>query len=86
MFSRSDCFDEEARLKRCGEEFKIKLDELNHLTTEELNNHLNAAIENCIAGIRYFRVQADGPQIKEISLKNPLVSRYSTLLLYLFLI
>ncbi|KAL6433430.1 hypothetical protein ACFW04_006521 [Cataglyphis niger] len=75
---RADCFDEETRLKRCSEDLKNKLQELNEAISNNVQNHLNAAIENVIAGIRYFRVQCDGPRIKEISKKNPLVPRYFT--------
>ncbi|XP_011865621.1 PREDICTED: glycogen debranching enzyme isoform X2 [Vollenhovia emeryi] len=75
---RADCFDEETRLKRCAEDLKKKLQELNEVITNEVQNHLNAAVENSIAGMRYFRVQSDGPRITEISEKNPLVSRYFT--------
>lgn len=73
---RLDCFDEETRLKRCGEDFKNKLDALNQTVVAKINEHLTAAVENIIAGIRYFRVQADGPRIKEVSVKNPLTPRY----------
>ncbi|XP_077266299.1 glycogen debranching enzyme-like isoform X3 [Temnothorax americanus] len=75
---RADCFDEETRLRRCAEDLKIKLQELNEVITNDVRNHLNAAIENSISGIRYHRVESDGPRIKEISEKNPLVSRYFT--------
>lgn len=72
---RTDCFDEETRLKRCSEDLKNKLQQLNDSVINEIQNHLNAAIENSIAGIRYFRVQQDGPRLKEISERNPLVPR-----------
>lgn len=75
ILRRADCFDEEARLKRCAEDLKNKLQELNEAITNDVQNHLNAAVENSIAGIRYFRVQSDGPRIKEINKKNPLVPR-----------
>ncbi|KRT82522.1 hypothetical protein AMK59_4835 [Oryctes borbonicus] len=75
---RQDCFDEESRLKRCSEDFKNKLEELNQIVTNKLQNHLDAAVDNLMAGIRYFRVQQDGPRIKEVSLKNPIVFRYFT--------
>nr|XP_012233838.1 PREDICTED: glycogen debranching enzyme isoform X2 [Linepithema humile] len=75
---RADCFDEETRLKRCAEDLKNKLQELNEAITNDVQNHLNAAVENSIAGIRYFRVQSDGPRIKDVSEKNPLVPRYFT--------
>ncbi|XP_025994344.2 glycogen debranching enzyme isoform X2 [Solenopsis invicta] len=75
---RADCFDEETRLKRCAEDLKNKLQELNEVIINDVQNHLNAAVENSIAGIRYFRVQSDGPRLKEISEKHPLVPRYFT--------
>jgi len=70
-----DCFDEESRLKQCAEDLKKKLQELNEIIINNIQNHLNAAVENVIANIRYNRVRADGPKIKEISEKVPLVSR-----------
>ncbi|XP_069703236.1 glycogen debranching enzyme isoform X2 [Periplaneta americana] len=75
---RSDCFEEDTRLRRCGEAFKACLEELNRAKFDEIQNHLLAAVENCIAGMRYFRTQHDGPHIKEVSAKNPLVPRYFT--------
>ena len=64
-------------MNRCAEELRKKLEELNDIVINELNNNLNAAVENSIAGIRYFRVQSDGPKIKEISERNPLVPRFN---------
>nr|CAD7601350.1 unnamed protein product [Timema genevievae] len=75
---RSDCFDEDTRLRRCSEEFKLCLEKLNKEILDKIQDHLQAAVENSIAGIRYFRVQSDGPRIKQVSLKNPLVPRYFT--------
>jgi glycogen debranching enzyme len=73
--SREDCSEDDTRLRRCGEAFKSRLEELNLAMFDEIQNHLQTAVENCIAGIRYFRVQHDGPHIKEVSVKNPLVPR-----------
>lgn len=75
---RGDCFDEESRIRRCTEEFKLALDGLNVEVANELRDHLTAAVDNCIAGIRYFRVQKDGPGIREVSERFPLVYRYFT--------
>jgi glycogen debranching enzyme len=72
---RGDCLEEDVRLHHCAETFKARLEELNQSMFDEIQNHLHAAIENCIAGMRYFRVQHDGPRIKEVSVKNPLVPR-----------
>lgn len=73
--SRGDCLEEDTHLCRCSETFKSHLEELNQEMFDEIQNHLQVAIENCIAGMRYFRVQHDGPRIKEVSTKNPLVPR-----------
>uniref|UniRef100_A0ABD2WG93 Glycogen debranching enzyme n=1 Tax=Trichogramma kaykai TaxID=54128 RepID=A0ABD2WG93_9HYME len=75
---RPDCFDEESRLRKCTEELKNRLQQLNDSITNEIQNHLKAAVENSISGMRYFRVQADGPRLKEVSTRNPLVPRYFT--------
>nr|XP_018912835.1 PREDICTED: glycogen debranching enzyme [Bemisia tabaci] len=75
---RSDCFDEETRLKRCSEEFKKCLEKLNNDIYNKVQSDLGAAVENTVAGVRYFRVQHDGPRLTEISVKNPLFQRYFT--------
>lgn len=72
---RSDCFDEETRLKRCSEEFKKCLEKLNNDIYNKVQSDLGAAVENTVAGVRYFRVQHDGPRLTEISVKNPLFQR-----------
>jgi len=73
--SRDDCLEDDIRLHHCGENFKSHLEELNKEMFDEIQNHLLAAVENCIAGMRYFRVQHDGPHVKEVSAKDPLVPR-----------
>lgn len=50
LFHRSDCFDEDSRIRRCVQEFKLKIDELNNAKLHEIQQHLNAAVENFIAG------------------------------------
>lgn len=42
---------------------------------DEVQGHLIAAVDNCVAGIKYFRVQPDGPKLTDISINNPLVPR-----------
>lgn len=61
---------------RCTEDLKVKLDFLNDVIVKEVTEDLNAAIENVIAGIRYFRVQSDGPKFRDITISHPLVYRY----------
>lgn len=75
MIFRSDCFDEDTRLQRCSFELKLMLEALNNAIFDKVNEHLTAAVNNSIAGIRYFRVQPDGPRLTKVSINNPLVPR-----------
>jgi glycogen debranching enzyme len=92
---RPDCFDEETRIRKCTEEFRAKLEELNNRVASEIQNSMNSAIENCLAGqqtvysiemliifsllgVRYERIQCDGPLVKEISKRYPLFQTYFT--------
>ncbi|KAG5898798.1 hypothetical protein JTB14_011008 [Gonioctena quinquepunctata] len=74
----NDTFDEESRQKRCAEEFKKKLEMLNEAVVKEINEYLDTAVDNVIAGLRYYRVQPDGPRFKDINISTPLVYRYFT--------
>ncbi|KAM3961901.1 glycogen debranching enzyme [Aphomia sociella] len=73
---RPECGDEEERVQRCGDALRRRLQQLNDAAADELRAHLRAAVDNCVAGLRYFRLQSDGPKIEEISEKNPLFPRY----------
>lgn len=75
---RADCFDEDSRLKKCAESFRIKLEQLNEAIRAEIQEYLNYAVENCLAGVRYERVQEGGPMIREISIKHPVFTKYFT--------
>ncbi|XP_065332419.1 glycogen debranching enzyme isoform X2 [Cloeon dipterum] len=75
---RKDCYDEAHRVQRCTDDLREYLETLNRQVTDTLQSHLVAAVDNCLAGIRYFRVQTDGPRLKEITPKDPLIPRYFT--------
>lgn len=38
-------------------------------------SHLHAGIENVIAGVRYERLQQDGPKLEQVTEKDPLIHR-----------
>lgn len=73
---RADCYDEDTRRRRCAEAFKVCLEELNSKIRSEIESHLAAAVEACIASVRYFRVQEDGPKLGQVNDENPLFPRY----------
>jgi glycogen debranching enzyme len=50
---------------------------LNHSATEKLNEHLNRAVDNCLAACRYHFFSYDGPNYKMLSLPStPFVGNY----------
>ncbi|XP_055679144.1 glycogen debranching enzyme [Lutzomyia longipalpis] len=75
---RNDAFDEDTRLRKCAEAFRQHLEELNEVVRCEIAEHLRSAVENCLSGLRYERIQDDGPRLREISIKHPLFCRYFT--------
>lgn len=75
---RAECGDEEARLQRCCAELRARLQRLNADAEADARAHLAAAVDNCAAGMRYHRLQADGPRVEEVSERHPLVPRYFT--------
>lgn len=68
--------NEELRVHYCCEAFKKKLDALNERAMSIIHGHLSQAVHNVLAGMRYDRIQADGPHILDVSAKNPLVPQY----------
>lgn len=76
---RADCYDEEARVRRCGEALRVALEQLNAAAADTAGEHLRAAVDNCAAAVRYERLQEDGPRLEEVSARHPLVPRYFTL-------
>lgn len=75
---RSDCFDEDNRRRKCTETFRAKLEELNEAVRSEIQGYLEYAVENALAGVRYERVQGDGPRVHDNDNSHPLFSRYFT--------
>uniref|UniRef100_A0A1A9VSP7 4-alpha-glucanotransferase n=1 Tax=Glossina austeni TaxID=7395 RepID=A0A1A9VSP7_GLOAU len=74
----ADCFDEESRSRKCADALRMHLESLNEEVRNKIQGYLNEAVDNCLNGVRYERVRNDGPQIKEISEKNPVFVQYFT--------
>lgn len=49
---RTECYDEETRLKKCCDELKRKLEQLNEAAADQMREHLRAAVDNAVAGMR----------------------------------
>lgn len=75
---RSDAFDEDTRRRKCIEAFRSKVEALNEEVRQEIQEYLTYAVDNALAGVRYERVQGDGPRVRVNDNSNPLFSRYFT--------
>ncbi|XP_065569335.1 glycogen debranching enzyme-like [Artemia franciscana] len=73
---RPNCQTEEERIAESGQWLKENLISLNEAKKSEIWSHLHAAVSNVLAGMRYQRLQHDGPLIKEVSATHPLVPQY----------
>lgn len=58
--------------------FKSSLIELNARKTEEIQHHLNCALENVISAVRYERLNDKGPRHRFVTTHHPLVPQYFT--------
>ncbi len=75
---RPDCFDEDTRIRKCGESFRKALEAYNQKIFDEINGIINYAIDNALAGVRYERVQHDGPKFRTIDVSHPVFVPYFT--------
>lgn len=70
--------DEAHRVQKCIKQFRKVLLTINDAIQREIVADLKYALDNCLAGTRYERVQSDGPRVKDISIKYPLFQKYFT--------
>lgn len=75
---RPDCFDEDTRIRKCSESFRKALETYNQKIFDEVNGIMNYAIDNALAGVRYERVQSDGPKFRTIDISHPVFVPYFT--------
>lgn len=75
---RADCFDEDTRRRKCIDGFRSRLEELNDVVWRQIQDYLNYAVENTLAGVRYERIQHDGPNVRVNDNSHPIFSRYFT--------
>ena len=65
--------NEEERIAACCEEFRHKLDAINHHRYTELTNHINKAVSNVVANTRWRFLAADGPRIGTVTNREPIM-------------
>lgn len=64
------------RIQRCCEEFRAKLEELNRHKFAEMQDHINAAISNFVANVKYRFVDGHGPRVGKVTAEEPLMWKY----------
>lgn len=75
---RNDCFDEDTRIRKCSETFRNTLENYNSKLKTEIESHLDHAVDNALCGVRYERIQTDGPSYRIINAHTPLFTPYFT--------
>lgn len=50
---RNDCFDEDTRIRKCGETFRKVLEDYNNKMKDEIESHMKYAVDNALSGVRY---------------------------------
>ena len=58
--------------------FKDTVNDLNAKKTNEIQFNLNLAVENVLSSARYERLDSNGPKLKYVSSRHPLVPMYFT--------
>lgn len=70
MFSRAD------RINKCCEVLTADLVEWNAAKEKEIRDHVNCAISNFIANVRWRFINPDGPKIGKVTEEHPLMYGY----------
>lgn len=76
MKCRSEAYDEDTRRRISADKFRSAVEQLNGAKYHEIESHLSSAVNNVLSAVRYERLQWDGPQLKQVSAKQPLVPPY----------
>jgi glycogen debranching enzyme len=77
FFKRKNFKTQDEWINSACDSFRDRLHLLNHLKCEKLNEHLNRAVDNCLAACRYHFFSYDGPNYKSLSLPDqPFVGNY----------
>ncbi|XP_013387613.1 glycogen debranching enzyme isoform X3 [Lingula anatina] len=64
------------RIRLCCEDLRVKLEELNQEKVDEIHGHLQQAVTNFLANIRYRFLQDGGPKYDKVTRKQPLMFSY----------
>ncbi|XP_060552915.1 glycogen debranching enzyme-like isoform X1 [Ruditapes philippinarum] len=73
---RPGAINREQRIKKCCEFLKGDLDAINKERLDALHDHLNTAVNNFMANIRWRFLNEDGPKIKQVTEREPLMHDY----------
>lgn len=73
VFTRSD------RINKCCEALAGDLVALNAAKEKEIQDHINCAIGNFIANVRWRFINHDGPRLQKVTADEPLMFGYECL-------
>lgn len=76
LLSSSDALDEKERLQLCCDAFKAHLISRNEvIKNNEVADHIESAIKSSQNGVRYERLDPNGPKHPRVTKKSPLVTK-----------
>ncbi|GAB1601007.1 glycogen debranching enzyme-like isoform X1 [Argonauta hians] len=75
-FDKKDVVNFDRRLEECCQSLRAKLEDMNRHKQSEIDHHINTAIDNYLANVRYRFLAADGPRIERVTPDNPLMHNY----------
>lgn len=76
--ARSGITDNQQLMQIAADHLRERVLQLNARAAEEMGRHLAAAVRNIVSGIRYERLATDGPRVRGITWRTPLVAPYFT--------
>ena len=73
MFYRSDNTPEDTRVEQACHALQQRLVQLNEQKASEVNSHLEAAINNLAANIRWRFIDGNGPRLPAVTEEEPIM-------------
>jgi len=70
---RPGCTSRAERIQKCNESLRKHIETMNNIRLTTLADHLNAAVTNYIANVRWRFLDRKGPQLGAVTKEEPLM-------------
>lgn len=75
VYYRPGVTNREQRIKACCDCLRGDLEALNNTRLSALHDHLNAAVNNYMANIRWRFLDPNGPKVEQVTKRQPLMHK-----------